>query len=839
MTVFSVDSATGDTVVSGDTIISGDLTVNGITTTINTTNLSVEDTIIELNRNGSLGVDMGFLFTKSSDPKPVFYWNSLYNNRFDLATVTGATATSTNLWSLTQTPTGLNMGALTATTGSFSSTLGVTGVTTLGNNVQINWASGTTRTFQIQQTGLAYPYFWVNNSGNVQIGGVGATAQFLAKIDANTVTSNLGTTNISGPLTIDTDQQLNFKKPTSPSTSAIILNSDRTSSGQEAVAKFVEVKRGALTSSSITWNESYSPPRWEIEPSIKVGTNPLTDFAEFFATSIFYNDVTIGSSTTDTATIASSSLFYGSSTYEDDARIKFNMFSTSDIPAILLNADETGTPTSDVIAIEVERGTETNANIKWDEVTNNWDINTNLYSQKIKIRTDETSGSSSRVYIYFYHGLGMLNEEVYFYIYKTTDSGVTREVIPITIVTSSRIEAYTSNGYNAIKFNSNTPYSSHANADAFIDMEDGASYYINVYSPNSSGLSPNVHFSFRSTSNVGLSADYTTDEDLDNADFIAIGGYNGLIQVNNATPLVAPVQAFSAATTISDNVDNQPALSLEYSKGISSIVLNAGVIDTPADASILVDRGLESPAKLLWDESANSWIINQNVRLNDSTNTPNLYLGHSSSIYLDEGSVWIKEGILALESRSSNTIRIYLNSELGIGDTPNTDAKITVNRGKETNAEIKWDETNDRWDFNSPIYFQSNVTLGSSNFDNVTINSNTIINSKFILSRSELLLSDVSNGAITVTKGYHTLLPPDGFPSIHLSSDLTTINGGVGGMIVVLQAGSDLNTIVVRNGGNIFVSGGSFSLDSIHDTITLIYNDITNKWCEICHSGNG
>ena len=45
-------NAIGDT-ISGDLVISGDLTVNGTTTTINTTNLNVEDNIIELNYGGS------------------------------------------------------------------------------------------------------------------------------------------------------------------------------------------------------------------------------------------------------------------------------------------------------------------------------------------------------------------------------------------------------------------------------------------------------------------------------------------------------------------------------------------------------------------------------------------------------------------------------------------------------------------------------------------------------------------------------------------------------------------------------------------------------------------
>jgi hypothetical protein len=501
-----------------------------------------------------------------------------------------------------------------------------------------------------------------------------------------------------------------------------------------------------------------------------------------------------------------------------------NIHSDQSYSSILLNYNVlSGIPTTNA-TIEVKRGSLTSALLKWNETDDAWDINNNLYSQKIKIRTDETSGSSSRVYIYFYHGTGMLNEVVYFYIYKTTDSGVTRKVVPVTIVTSSRIEAYTSNGYNAIKFNSNTPYSSHANADAFIDMEDGASYYINVYSPNSSGLAPTVSFSFRYTSNVGLSANYTT---ILNADYIASGGYNGLIQVNNVTPLVQ--QVFSAGTNVTNSIENLPSLSLEYSKGIASLVLNAGITDTPTDASILVDRGLSSPATLLWDESQTSWIINQDVRLSDGTNTPDLYLEDSSSIYLvDAGSVWINDGILALESRASNTTRIYLNSELGVGDAPITDAKITVNRGNQTNAEIKWDETNDRWDITHDLKVldsSSNTTLLTNGsfiytYKPLSLNNSLFYKVQRISSTLTNINSDVSfvvmeNGALG-SAVFQPLLPD-------LDSD--TIGGRV---INIVVKGANYVEIYpatisqyIRHGGTTYSSGNPLVLSG-YSSVQLV-----------------
>ena len=435
-----------------------------------------------------------------------------------------------------------------------------------------------------------------------------------------------------------------------------------------------------------------------------------------------------------------------------------NIHSAQSSSSILLNWNvSSGIPTTNA-TIEVKRGSLTSALLKWDETNDAWDFNKDISSQKIKIRTDETSGSSSRVYIYFYYGVGLLSELVYFYIYKTSDSGLTRTVVPISIISTSRIEAYTSSGYNAIKFNSNSAYSTHANADAFIDFEDGASYYINVYSPNASvTFSPSISFSFRYTSDVGLSANYTT---LTNANYIASGGYNGLIQVNNVTPLVS--QVFSDGTNISNSIDNAPALSLEYSKGIASIVLNAGTTSTPTDASLLVDRGLNSSAKILWDESQTGWIFNQDIRLSDSTNIPNLYLEDTSSLYLvDSGSVWINDGILALESRSSNTTRIYLNSELGVGDTPTTDAQITVNRGNETASYINWNETSDVWQFTPNIKvtdFSSNVALQTDNtfvytYKPLSLNNSLFYKIQRISSATTDINSDVSfvvieNGAL-------------------------------------------------------------------------------------------
>lgn len=62
-----------DVTIGGDLTVTGDLLVSGATTTIDTTNLLVEDTFIALNSNGTTNVDAGIVFTGAANK--VFGWD--------------------------------------------------------------------------------------------------------------------------------------------------------------------------------------------------------------------------------------------------------------------------------------------------------------------------------------------------------------------------------------------------------------------------------------------------------------------------------------------------------------------------------------------------------------------------------------------------------------------------------------------------------------------------------------------------------------------------------------------------------------------------------------------
>lgn len=91
----------------------------------------------------------------------------------------------------------------------------------------------------------------------------------------------------------------------------------------------------------------------------------------------------------------------------------------------------------------------------------------------------------------------------------------------------------------------------------------------------------------------------------------------------------------------------------------------------------------------------------------------------------------------------------------------------------------------------------------------------------------------ISAASITVTKSFHKVDTPS---APGTTTNLTTINGGQQGDILVLMAANDAKTISCRdNTGNLRLAG-NFNLDSAVDTITLMYDGAV--WVELCRSNN-
>lgn len=72
------------------------------------------------------------------------------------------------------------------------------------------------------------------------------------------------------------------------------------------------------------------------------------------------------------------------------------------------------------------------------------------------------------------------------------------------------------------------------------------------------------------------------------------------------------------------------------------------------------------------------------------------------------------------------------------------------------------------------------------------------------------------------------------------TDDLDTINNGTDRQTIILQSASNVRNVVVKNNtGNIILAAATdFTLDTVNDTITLMYNSASSKWCEVGRSAN-
>lgn len=93
---------------------------------------------------------------------------------------------------------------------------------------------------------------------------------------------------------------------------------------------------------------------------------------------------------------------------------------------------------------------------------------------------------------------------------------------------------------------------------------------------------------------------------------------------------------------------------------------------------------------------------------------------------------------------------------------------------------------------------------------------------------------EISSGVITATSSNH-LIDIEG--ATGTVDDLETINGGVTGDLLVLSSVNSARAPTVKDGADNLQLAGDFTLDNVHDTLTLIKAD--SDWREMSRSDNG
>lgn len=126
-----------------------------------------------------------------------------------------------------------------------------------------------------------------------------------------------------------------------------------------------------------------------------------------------------------------------------------------------------------------------------------------------------------------------------------------------------------------------------------------------------------------------------------------------------------------------------------------------------------------------------------------------------------------------------------------------------------------------------------------NSFENCTItvipNQGTITNTIRNPGAPDLYspLVAISAGEITVSGGLNRVSVDT--ESGSGSDDLDTISGGVTGQVLTLNQVSGTRDVTVKTGsGNIYLSGGDFTIDTTTESITLRYDG--SKWCEVARS---
>lgn len=90
----------------------------------------------------------------------------------------------------------------------------------------------------------------------------------------------------------------------------------------------------------------------------------------------------------------------------------------------------------------------------------------------------------------------------------------------------------------------------------------------------------------------------------------------------------------------------------------------------------------------------------------------------------------------------------------------------------------------------------------------------------------------IASDTITATKSYHLV----DTEAAAATDNLSTINGGSTGDILVLRSANSARDVTLKDGTGNLALAGDFTLDNVQDTITLMSTGTT--WLELCRSNN-
>jgi hypothetical protein len=166
------------------------------------------------------------------------------------------------------------------------------------------------------------------------------------------------------------------------------------------------------------------------------------------------------------------------------------------------------------------------------------------------------------------------------------------------------------------------------------------------------------------------------------------------------------------------------------------------------------------------------------------------------------------------------------NNDIVISDG----AIISADRGTNDNLHVRAKGTGDVT-FNYNQGDQVDFYGGDTSIDlSVTSSGDIIIGGDLALGDATTL--NISGDTVTVVKSFHLVNAEHAIPD-----DLSTINGGQDGMILVLMNATP-DIVTIKDGVGNITTAGDFAMTMNQDTITLIYDAGNTEWYELSRSDN-
>jgi hypothetical protein len=169
------------------------------------------------------------------------------------------------------------------------------------------------------------------------------------------------------------------------------------------------------------------------------------------------------------------------------------------------------------------------------------------------------------------------------------------------------------------------------------------------------------------------------------------------------------------------------------------------------------------------------------------------------------------------------------------GDTGSNSGGSIVVYGE--NHATQGDDFELKSDTNTIVQYDASATslilaTGSTTALTIGADQSTTFAGPPVLGSSELT---ISSGAVTVTKGFHTITSEGGSG---VADALTAINGGVAGSLLILGSSDTTSDITVTDGATIRLAGSAdFVLSNTDDRIVL-HCISANNWAELSRSDN-